>query len=98
MKDVPPTPPETVIQARQWALEAGLTYVYTGNIQDPTGQNTYCPHCGHAVIERRGYQISAWHVAQGVCGHCHHPIVGRFDQSPGDWGPRRQPVQLAHWR
>jgi len=40
MRDVPPTPPETLTRAREIALRAGLRYVYTGNVHDETGGST----------------------------------------------------------
>lgn len=53
--DIPPTPEETVKKARNIA-QKHLEYVYTGNIVDDQGNNTYCPQCGHIAIERRGYK------------------------------------------
>ena len=44
MLDTPATPPQTLRTARRIARQAGLRYVYTGNIHDPAGQSTYC-HC-----------------------------------------------------
>ena len=38
MTDTPPTPPQTLRMARRIATEAGISYVYTGNIHDPAGQ------------------------------------------------------------
>jgi pyruvate formate lyase activating enzyme len=40
MRNIPPTPPETLKQARRIAMNAGIHYVYTGNIHDPAGQAT----------------------------------------------------------
>ena len=49
--DRPPTPSETLLVARQQALEAGLKYVYVGNVDDRQHQSTYCGSCGRCVIE-----------------------------------------------
>ena len=52
MRDKPPTPPATLYMARRIAREAGLRYVYTGNIHDPAGQTTYCHVCEAPLIGR----------------------------------------------
>ncbi|CAM3295635.1 PflA, Pyruvate-formate lyase-activating enzyme [Stackebrandtia soli] len=52
MRDVPRTPVETLRRARRIARDAGLRYVYVGNVQDPEGQTTYCPGCEAAVVVR----------------------------------------------
>ena len=62
MMDVPATPSATLGRARQIAMDAGLHYVYTGNVHDPAGDTTYCPSCKAALIERDWYQINAYHL------------------------------------
>ncbi len=64
--NLPPTPVETVIRARQIAMEEGLKYVYTGNIPDPEGECTYCPKSGQVAIERQGYFIVKNNMKNGV--------------------------------
>ena len=51
LHDKPRTPPETLHRARAIALEAGLRYVYEGNIHDGAG-DTRCPACGALLIQR----------------------------------------------
>lgn len=93
MKDVPPTPPETVMKARKWAMEEGLRYVYTGNIRDAEGQNTYCHACGALLIGRAGYEITAWNLEDhGRCKACGARCAGVFEEKPGTWGARYLPV------
>jgi len=41
--NVPATPTDTVIHARDIAMQEGLKYVYTGNIDFPPGEITLCP-------------------------------------------------------
>jgi len=79
MKNIPPTPVETLERARDMAMEAGLHYVYIGNVPGSEAENTYCPHCGRAVIERVGYHLKENHVRHGKCEYCATPIAGRFD-------------------
>ncbi|HHI76816.1 MAG TPA: AmmeMemoRadiSam system radical SAM enzyme [Gammaproteobacteria bacterium] len=96
MLDHPPTPPETLIRAREIALRNGVHYAYTGNVHDKAGQSTWCPECGGLVIERDWYRLGEWHLdPEGRCAHCGHPIAGVFEARPGHWGPRRQVVRMS---
>lgn len=72
----PPTPIETIRRAREIGLEAGLRYVYEGNIPGEEGGNTYCYHCKKILIKRYGYQIMENNVVQGTCPSCNTPIDG----------------------
>ena len=96
MRDVPPTPPATLTQARKIAVDNGLEYVYTGNVHDRDGSSTWCPGCGTLLIERDWYQLGDWNLTgDGHCRACGTAVPGRFDGPPGRWGPRRIPVRLA---
>ena len=97
MSDVPPTPPQTLIEARKRALSMGLHYVYTGNIADREGSRTLCPGCRTPLIEREGYRIDSYRIEPGGgCPVCHQKIVGRFWERvpPLSFGNRRIPVLL----
>jgi len=95
MTDVPATPAATLQRARRIAMDAGLHYVYVGNVHDTAGDSTYCPGCGKRVIERDWYQLGEWNlINRGHCASCGHVIAGVFDDRPGDWGPRRLPVSM----
>ena len=77
---VPPTPAETLVNARRIALGEGLRYVFVGNVPLAEYEHTFCPRCGRPVIERAGYAITGWHLDdENNCLHCgeHIPIVGR---------------------
>ncbi len=96
MRDKPATQAATLTRAREIARENGLYYVYTGNVHDPSGNSTYCPHCGGRVIGRDWYQLGEWGVDErGHCRHCGGHIAGVFTGSPGNWGPKRAPVYMA---
>ena len=96
LDDIPPTPPETLIRARQIALDAGLHYVYTGNVHHIEGDTTYCPGCGSAVIVRDWYEIKQYHLtAEGRCKNCNAAIAGRFEQFTGQFGRQRIPVRIG---
>lgn len=67
LKDLPPTPVETVIKAREIALEAGLKYVYVGNISYPEGEATYCPGSKEIAVEREGFFVKSNKLKNGQC-------------------------------
>jgi pyruvate formate lyase activating enzyme len=76
MLDRPRTPAQTLLMARDIGLEAGLRYVYTGNIPGQGGENTYCYGCGELVIERLGYAIKGFILQDGKCPKCQAAIDG----------------------
>jgi pyruvate formate lyase activating enzyme len=93
--DAPATPAATLRRARRIALDAGLRYVYTGNVHDKAGDTTYCPHCQAAVIERDWYEILSYQLDDsGHCRHCGTAIAGRFEKFGQPFGARRIPVRL----
>ncbi len=57
MQDLPPTEVKYLEKAHQIAKDAGMKYVYLGNISTGTGENTYCPGCGELLIKRDGFQV-----------------------------------------
>jgi len=96
MTDKPPTPPETLLTAWRIAREAGLRYVYTGNIHHPATQATLCHGCGAALIGRDWYELGTWGLSDdGLCRHCGTRCAGVFDGPPGHWGRRRLPLRLG---
>lgn len=96
--DKPRTPPETLRRAREIALENGMWYAYTGNVHDAAGGSTYCHACGELLIGRDWYLLSDWNLtAEGCCRSCGANCAGHFEASPGDWGPKRQPVRLQNF-
>ncbi|MBE0597855.1 MAG: radical SAM protein, partial [Desulfuromonadales bacterium] len=56
--------------------EAGLKFVYEGNVPGEGGENTACPACGKSVIERIGFRLGQVNLRQGACGHCGAPVAG----------------------
>ncbi|CAA0080892.1 Uncharacterised protein [BD1-7 clade bacterium] len=98
MRHVPATTKATLTRAREMALAAGLKYVYTGNVRDVDGGSTWCHHCGDLLIERDGYQLGQWYLtASGHCRGCGTGVAGVFDSQPGNWGARRQPVDIKKY-
>jgi len=77
--DRPPTPPERLHTARQIGREAGLSYVYVGNIRGGSGEDTECPACGANLIRRRGFSIIENRLSSGTCPDCSAAIAGLWD-------------------
>ncbi len=79
LTNLPPTPLETLAKARNIAIEAGLNYVYIGNVPGSEGQHTFCPTCKNRVIERNGFQIKSMHLENGKCTNCNTEIAGVWE-------------------
>jgi len=95
MMDVPATPPGTLNRARQIAMNAGLHYVYVGNVHDQAGQTTYCPACDSELIVRDWYDIPAYKLSdEGCCPKCGQAIPGHFEPYSGAYGNRRMPITI----
>ena len=84
--------------AAEIGQEAGLRYVYAGNLPGRVGslENTYCPNCNALLIERYSYVVHAYEItADGTCPQCHQKIAGVWSATPeairlDGWGmPRR---------
>jgi pyruvate formate lyase activating enzyme len=73
------TTAETLLRAAEIGQEAGLHFVYAGNLPGQTRsyENTYCPQCGDLLIARRGYRILQNKLAgRGACPKCGTVIPG----------------------
>lgn len=79
MRQPGPTPPETLVRARQIGLDRGLRYVYTGNRAGCGGEDTLCPQCRLVLLARRGFTVAANRLVDGCCPACGAAI-------PGVWG------------
>ena len=80
----PPTPAATLIRAANIGRQAGLRYVYAGNLPGEVGdlENTRCPKCRHLLVERRGYRIVRNQLdGAGNCPACGACIPGRWSES-----------------
>ncbi len=76
LTDQPRTPVATLRRARQIGIDAGLKYVYEGNVPGEGGESTYCPGCGKLLIERQGYSIKVNLIKDGRCPGCRAAIAG----------------------
>ncbi len=77
MRNLPPTPTETLERARKEALDAGLHHVYIGNLFGHEAESTICPRDGTVLIRRTGYHIDENQLtADGRCPVCLETIPG----------------------
>ena len=76
LTDRSPTPLETLLRARRIGLDAGLRYVYTGNVPGEEGENTYCYRCDRLLVERMGFFIRRNAIENGRCPDCGAAIDG----------------------
>ncbi|MBD3276926.1 MAG: AmmeMemoRadiSam system radical SAM enzyme, partial [Candidatus Aegiribacteria sp.] len=81
LTDLPPTPLETLDDARSTALEVGLKHVYVGNAVIENGMVTSCPACGEDLIVRQGYLVTENSMVNGKCGYCRHPVAGVWNET-----------------
>ncbi len=78
MTDPDNTPAETLMRAAEIGHDAGLRFVYAGNLPGMLGkyENTRCPSCSELLIERHGFSVVRNMLADGACPKCGHIIPG----------------------
>ncbi len=94
MTDPPYTSANTLVRAAEIGQEAGLNYIYAGNLPGRLQEyeNTYCPKCRTLLIERTGYVIYKYNLTgEGTCPKCNASIAGIWTEDPktvrlGGWG------------
>jgi pyruvate formate lyase activating enzyme len=85
MTDPDNTDAKTLLRAAEIGREAGLRYVYAGNLPGQVGEyeDTFCPKCNFRLIRRYGYVIREYHItAEGKCPNCDEIIPGLWHQNP----------------
>jgi pyruvate formate lyase activating enzyme len=90
MTDPSATSARTLLRAAEIRQEAGLNFVYAGNLPGHVGEyeNTYCPQCRASLIERYSYVIQNYRLtAQGACPDCGSRV-------PGIWTDKPETIQL----
>jgi pyruvate formate lyase activating enzyme len=91
------TPAGTLLRASEIGREAGLRYVYAGNIPGRVGEyeSTFCPNCNQVVVGRTGYVITEYRLtSEGKCPDCGTKVPGVWPDKPGEvklngWGMPR---------
>jgi len=78
LMDRPITPQDTLKRARKIGLDAGLLYVYEGNVPGQ-GEDTICPGCKKTIVRRVGFTVQENRVIGGRCGLCGTKIDGVWE-------------------
>jgi pyruvate formate lyase activating enzyme len=72
-------PARTLIAAATIGREAGLRFVYAGNLPAQTSdlEDTRCPSCQATLIRRRGFEVLEDRIGSaGRCPLCNQSIPG----------------------
>ncbi len=72
----PPTSVRTLEHAWQTGKEAGLEFVYIGNVPGHRYDNTHCPACNTLLIRRLGFEVLQNTLHNGRCPQCGREIPG----------------------
>ncbi len=75
LRDAPPTSPAIIRRAMGIGREAGIRYIYAGNVPGE-GEDTHCHSCGELLIERFAYRITRNSIVDGRCPSCKTHIPG----------------------
>ncbi|HVN18673.1 MAG TPA: AmmeMemoRadiSam system radical SAM enzyme [Dongiaceae bacterium] len=79
----PPTPISTLERAWRIGKDAGLQFVYLGNVPGHRYYNTYCPSCHAVLIERDGLELRRISIDRGCCPRCGRQIAGIWTSGEG---------------
>jgi len=72
----PPTPLGTLEHAWHIGKDAGLDFVYMGNVPGDPHDDTYCPACGERLLRRHGFSLAENRIRAGRCPRCSCVIAG----------------------
>ena len=81
MQNLSETPLASLHRAAQIGKQAGLKYVYSGNVPGDEGENTNCFHCGNLLIERYGFKIVGRNLQGNKCPKCGTELEGVFSET-----------------
>ena len=70
MMGLSPTPISVLERAVAIGQEAGLKFIYAGNVPGHDSENTRCYACGKMVIKRYGYQTEIVGLDGSKCRFC----------------------------
>ena len=85
MTDPDNTDAKTLLRAAEIGREAGLRYVYAGNLPGQVGEyeDTFCAACNYRLIRRSGYIIREYRVTgNGNCPQCNAKVPGLWHNDP----------------
>jgi len=76
LRNLPQTPISSLMAAREISMNAGIKFVYVGNVPGSEAANTYCPDCGRLLIRRIGNRVIENYLKEGHCKYCGESIPG----------------------
>jgi pyruvate formate lyase activating enzyme len=79
----PSTPVSTLERAWHIGKEAGLAFVYLGNVLGHRLENTYCADCGALLIGRWGLGVTTYRLDDGRCSQCGQEVPGVWSGMSG---------------
>ena len=65
-----PTPIKTLERAMHIGHDAGLEFVYVGNVPGHEGENTVCPNCHRLLVRRTGAAVEDVALRGTLCAMC----------------------------
>jgi len=86
MVSIQDTSRDCLLRAAEAGREAGLKFVYAGNLPGMVGawEDTCCPACNSTLIRRRGFRVVENRISSdGLCSECSTSI-------PGVWKTRSE--------
>ncbi|WP_432735047.1 AmmeMemoRadiSam system radical SAM enzyme [Maridesulfovibrio sp. FT414] len=78
MQDCPVTPMQALSLARKIGVDAGLEYVYVGNVPGNEHSTSFCPSCKAEIIKRFGFDMTNVGLEHGMCKYCGCKIDGVY--------------------
>jgi pyruvate formate lyase activating enzyme len=100
MTDPDNTDSKTLLRAAEIGREAGLRYVYAGNLPGNVAEyeNTHCPSCSYPLVRRSGYVIHEYKItSEGKCPKCGEKIAGLWPNDPSKVGLNGIGYPLPVW-
>jgi pyruvate formate lyase activating enzyme len=76
--ELEPTDRQSLLRAWQIGKDAGLRYVYCGNLP-ALHEDTICYGCNRTLIQRTGYNVAINWLDRGRCPSCQKAIRGVWD-------------------
>jgi pyruvate formate lyase activating enzyme len=76
LKNLQPTPKETLERARKITMDMGMNYVYIGNLPAKEAEDTFCHICKKLLVDRIGFRINEFNIINGRCRFCGAKIPG----------------------
>jgi len=71
------TSEKTLKVAQDLGYNAGLKYVYVGNVYG-WGNDTHCHSCKKLLVKREMFDVLQMHIQDGKCVYCNTPIPGVY--------------------